>query len=421
MMRQEFNVEEMRWILESTIASNIHNRKNNARDKNVAIRFVGEHGIGKTEVVIQTAVENNYAYKYMNLSEITEESSLYGFPRETYKISKIDEYKADDNTTKSRKLIKNIRVGELSGYLDKGWVQESKDSELTYSIPQWVRELEKTSTSLLILDEFGRAQPYIMQAVMNLILFGKFGTWELPKGTQIVILDNPDDGNYNVASLDDAQKTRFLSYFVKGDVNAWVKWASKSNIHEECINFLYKTPEAVTKSNTDSLTDYVPSYRVWTMFFERISHISNLNDPNYLREIKIAGIGSIGEKMLNLFKLFVDNNLGAIPSLHEVFSNKTSVTDSVKLLKSSIYEKDQLRNDIKGLIGIRLIGYCSNPNNLTDNFFNKFEAIISQNVITSEIIIRIFKDLGKSNPKIYDKFFAACPSITGILTKNHTI
>lgn len=155
-MSNEFSIEEAREILESTIASNIYNRKHSGRDKNVAVRFVGEHGIGKSEFVFQAAKENSYASKYINLSEITEESSLYGFPKETYKISKIEQVKTDDDTTKERKLIKNIRVSELDRYLSMGWIQESKDSQLTYSIPQWVSELEKTPTSLLILDEFSR-------------------------------------------------------------------------------------------------------------------------------------------------------------------------------------------------------------------------------------------------------------------------
>lgn len=264
------------------------------------------------------------------------------------------------------------------------------------------------------------AQPYIMQAVMNLVLFGKFGTWELPKGVQIVLLDNPDSGDYNVTSMDNAQLSRYLNYNVKGDINAWVKWASKAGIHEECINFLYKTPEATQKSSQDAITD-VPSFRVWTMFFDRISHIKQLNDATNFTEIKIAGVGSIGDKMLNLFKLFVDNNLGSIPSLSEVFSPKTSITDAIDMIKDSIYVNNQLRNDIKGLIGIRLIGYCNNPSNLTDNFFSKFETLVSQGIFTSEIILRVFKDIGRNNPHVYSKFLTSCPSISTILTKSHNI
>jgi len=243
MKLKEYTIEEAQNILRSTIKSNIFNREKYKTSKNTAIRFIGEHGIGKTEAMLQVCVEEGYAFKYLNLSEITEESSLYGFPRETYKISKIERTSLEDGTTKEKKLLKNIRVNELQLYLSEGWKQESQTSEMTYSIPQWVNELEKTPVSVLLMDEFSRAQNYISQAVMNLVLFGTFGTWKLPKGTQIVLLDNPATGDYNVSSMDSAQLSRFMNYSVKGDINAWVKFASKANIHEECINFLYKTPE----------------------------------------------------------------------------------------------------------------------------------------------------------------------------------
>jgi hypothetical protein len=55
--------------------------------------------------------------------------------------------------------VGNVRVLQLDRYLndkETKWELESTDSEMTYSIPQWVKELEKTETSLLILDEFSR-------------------------------------------------------------------------------------------------------------------------------------------------------------------------------------------------------------------------------------------------------------------------
>lgn len=260
------------------------------------------------------------------------------------------------------------------------------------------------------------AQPYIMQAVMNLVLFGKFGNWELPKGAQIILLDNPDSGEYNVTSLDQAQLTRFLNYKVKGNIDSWVKWASAKGIHEECINFLYKTPEAREKAN-DTITD-IPSFRVWTMFFNRISHIRNLNDPSYFDEIQRAAVGSIGSRMMNIFKLFVDNNLGSIPSLYEVFSTNVSTGAASKMLKDAIFVDGQVRNDIKGLLGLRLIGYCYNQKNLDNNFMNKFDAFAKEGIITVDVILRIFKDLRTSNPTISSKLIGSCPSISKILTDN---
>ena len=46
-----------------------------------------------------------------------------------------------------------------------------------------------------------------MQATMDLINEGKYVTWSLPKNTFIILTTNPDDGQFAVQSLDNAQKT----------------------------------------------------------------------------------------------------------------------------------------------------------------------------------------------------------------------
>lgn len=411
-----YTIGDVKTILGETINSNKYNIKQGVSNKNLAVRFIGESGIGKTESVVDFCIENKYAFKYLNLSEITEESSLYGFPRETYKMFKTERITREDGTVVSKKTLKNVRVKDADMHLKEGWEYESKDSELTYSIPQWVKDLEKTEISVLILDEFSRAQTYISQAVMNLVLFGKFGTWSLPAGTNIVLLDNPDDGEYNVSSLDAAQMSRFLNYYVEANIDSWVKWASSKGIHEECINFMYKTPEAWYKSDKDSFVEEVPNFRMWTMFFNRISHIRDLNNMNYFPEIKRAGIGSVGEKMLNLFKVFVDNRLGELPSLREVFDSKTSVSDAVKMMKKAIIQEDGvIRNDIKGLLSLRMIGYCMNSSNINKDFLSKLDEMLRTGVITKEIIYRLTSDLEKTTPNIHRKIIESCPTVLKLL------
>lgn len=41
---------------------------------------------------------------------------------------------------------------------------------------------------------------------------------------------NPDNGDYQVTSMDEAQKTRFISCQLKFDVDCWAKWAEEVNM-----------------------------------------------------------------------------------------------------------------------------------------------------------------------------------------------
>lgn len=49
--------------------------------------------------------------------------------------------------------------------------------------------------------------PHIAQAVMELIYKQEYISWKLPPNTHIVLTSNPDNGEYNVTSTDEAQKT----------------------------------------------------------------------------------------------------------------------------------------------------------------------------------------------------------------------
>lgn len=51
------------------------------------------------------------------------------------------------------------------------------------------------------------ANSLFMQATMQLIQDGKFISWKLPENTNIVLSSNPDDGTYQVSSLDPAQRS----------------------------------------------------------------------------------------------------------------------------------------------------------------------------------------------------------------------
>ena len=54
-----------------------------------------------------------------------------------------------------------------------------------------------------------------MQATMEIINTASYISWNLPKYTSIVLTSNPDDGQFSVTSLDNAQKTRFINFNVK--------------------------------------------------------------------------------------------------------------------------------------------------------------------------------------------------------------
>ena len=162
----------------------------------------------------------------------------------------------------------------------------------------------------LILDDYTRADHRFMQATMELIDRQEYISWSLPKNWHVVLTSNPDNGDYNVTTLDVAQKTRFVSVEVKFDVNVWAKWAESVAIDGRCINFLLMHPELVSQAvNPRSITT----------FFNAISSIQKFEDE--LPLIQMIGEGSVGAEFSSMFTMFINNKLDKIISPEDTLTN----------------------------------------------------------------------------------------------------
>lgn len=57
---------------------------------------------------------------------------------------------------------------------------------MNFAIPSWVPK-DTDGPTMLVLDDYSRANPLILQATMELLDKGELGTWKVPKNTQIVL------------------------------------------------------------------------------------------------------------------------------------------------------------------------------------------------------------------------------------------
>jgi hypothetical protein len=185
-----------------------------------------------------------------------------------------------------------------------------------------------------------------MQATMELIDRQEYISWKLPKNWHIVLTTNPDNGDYNVTSLDIAQKTRFISVEVKFDENVWAKWAEKAGIDGRCINFLLMNPEIVTKSVNP---------RAMTTFFNSISSIDKFEQQ--LPLIQMIGEGSVGAETSTMFTMFINNKLDQIIAPGDILNNPNEAY-VVGALNNSVGQGDTFRADISSVIATRVVNYA---------------------------------------------------------------
>ena len=323
----QLNVDELKGFLKHMVTNNQYIQ--NEGKVPVAINIEGDAGLGKTSAIVQLGKEMDMDVVKINLSQIEELGDLVGFPVKEFKIQN----KEGQSTW--------IMEAQVDAAMKKGYKVVEK--RMAHAAPEWIQG--RTEGGFLVLDDYTRADHRFMQATMEILDRQEYISWSLPKNWHVILTTNPDNGEYQVTSLDDAQKTRFISTEVKFDANVWARWAEKVNIDGRCINFLLMNPEIVTqKVNPRSITT----------FFNSISSIQKFEDE--LPLINMIGDGSIGEEPSALFAMFINNKLDKIISPEQILTN-----DDWNYVKGSltgcIGKDDDFRADISSIISTRIINY----------------------------------------------------------------
>ena len=238
------NITELRQLLEATPAS--HN-----------IMLVGNHGIGKSEILTEFFKEKDMPVVALFLGQMADPGDLIGLP-----------------------------------------CKDEQSGKTNFMPPYWFPIDGKPI--VLFLDELNRARPEILQTVMDLALNRKLAGRMLPEGSRIISAVNAGD-QYQLTDLDPALVSRFNIVNFKPTAEEWLLYARKAQLDSRVISFidenriwLDKDPDA--KEGADTGLEKTPDRRAW----KRVSDIIRGKDE--LKEIDTKIISSIvGPKAASAF------------------------------------------------------------------------------------------------------------------------
>lgn len=311
-----------------------------AGGKPIALGIEGSAGLGKTSVLEQIAEELGYGYIRLNLAELEEVSDLTGFP--------IKEYKTKDDTWIPADLVHK--------YCDEGYF--TGEARMSYAAPDWLPDSDGEGKPgwILALDDYTRANSLFMQATMELIQNGKYISWNLPKNTTILLSSNPDDGMYAVTSLDPAQRSRFINFPVKFDIDAWARWAENQQLDGRVINFGISYSHELFE-NENQLKTINP--RSYTMFGRAISGVADWQNSDSLAMILNISKGCFNDPdnvVGNLFTTFVANKLDQLVSPKDMLMEKWE-TVYPKIKKCVYDEHGNYKSAVGAILQTRLLNY----------------------------------------------------------------
>lgn len=391
------NIEELKDICSYIIDNN--KELTEQGKKTSSIEIVGESGLGKTSSVIQLAQEREMDIVKLNLAQIEEIGDLVGYPITEYKLKGINE-QVEGEVVIPQEIEKWVPEKLLTEYFAQGYRIADNETRMSYAPPAWLPKQENPNGGILILDDWNRADQRFIQACMELIDRGTYISWELPKNWTICLTSNPDTGDYNVQSVDNAQRTRYISFNLDFDHYVWARWAEKEGIDGRCINFVLMNPEILEKK--EGVQTINP--RSIVTFFNTISGFSNFKDAKTLANIQLIADGCFsGEKkeLGSLFVMFINNNLDKLLQPKDMFDGWDTVK---KKLYDCIYPNGSYRADIAAIMALRFTNYIIlnyNQGKLTsEKVNNRIIDLVTDkdNLFPEDLVFHLVKTLVSKYP-----------------------
>lgn len=312
----------------------------------IAIGIEGEAGIGKTSLIQQVAEQRGMTLCKLNLSQLEEVGDLCGFPQKEVLL----QWKSKDGTTKTKWWPENLKDNIPPG------VTITNKTRMGYASPAWLPKEENPNGCILCLDDYTRSNQLFMQATMELINEGKYISWNLPKNTSIVLTTNPDNSEYSVSQLDNAQKTRFINFNLKLNVNDWASWAEFNQVDNRAINFCLLYGEEIFKKHNGVQTI---NPRAYTTFCKAISGIKDWNNENSLALIlnisKGCFLNDSNNTVGTLFTTFIAQKLDKLVSPKDMLMQKWETVEPK--IYDCVWEGDRFKPEIASILAIRLLNH----------------------------------------------------------------
>jgi hypothetical protein len=382
MNKVQLNSKELKETLTHIIQNNRVLQEENL--KPIAVSICGAAGLGKTSVVEQLAEELNINHvEVINLAQLDELGDLVGIPVKEYlMVAKQGE----------KQVAKWVDEKVMNSFAEQGW-KANGQSRMNYAKPSWIAG--KGENGVLILDDYTRAAPRFMQAVMEIIDKQRYISWSLPKGWTILLTENPDDGTYNVTDIDAAAKSRYITFDMRWEPEVWAEWAEKAKIDQRAINFTLLHGKEIIKDENPHVNP-----RSLVKFYNSLRSIKDFNAN--LPLIQNIGEGAVGPEITTMFTSFIHNKLDKMISPTEILDT-TVAFDTVKPKIVDLIKKDtDYRSDLAYVLTTRLINHMVHnveSKEITPKFIERVKDLITSEVLGADLKFVLAKKVINANNK----------------------
>lgn len=342
----EITLNEFKDIFKFIIQNN--RRLEDEGKKTTAVGLSGSPGIGKTQSIREMAEEMGMTCVVLRLSQCEEIGDISGYPLKEYEVI------VDGQT----KWMSNDVIQTLANCTDYEFTGKSR---MGYAPPAWLPREENPKGTVLFLDDWNRCNTMISNCVLELINEGSNVAWRLPRYSNVVLSENPDNGEFNVTSLDSAALSRYVKFNIRFDIDNFAEWAERYGMDNRALNFsLYYSNELFDPNNPNHLDTINP--RSYTTFTNIISGIQNWDKPESLALILNISKGCFHDQdniVGSLFTNFIANKLDKLVSPEDMLLKKWERVKEE--IESCVFDSDNnYHPEIAAVLHTRLLNYSVN-------------------------------------------------------------
>src|ERR1700692_3879984 len=216
------------------------------------ILITGAPGIGKTDIVLQAAVEAN-----------------------------------------AESVIMHPVVSDPTDFKGMPWVLNDEATFLPFGDLQKLISAKKLT--MCFIDDIGQASPAVQAAVMQLLLARQVNGHKISKHVVFVAATNRRTDRAGVSGILEPVKSRFTTIVELGvHVDDWCQWAASANLAPEVIAFIRFLPALLSDFKARAALHNSPSPRTWSAV-SRLLALGTSKDLQIPQYSGAVGEGAGGE------------------------------------------------------------------------------------------------------------------------------
>ena len=177
------------------------------------------------------------------------------------------------------------------------------------------------SKAIIFLDELNSAAPAVQAAAYQLILNRKVGTYELPKGVDLVAAGNRDGDRGVTYRMPAPLANRFVHLEAKVDVDDWTEWAVMNAVHPEVVGYVSFAKQDLYDFDPKSASKAFATPRSWMFVSELLA--DDDTDADTLTNLVAGAIGDgLAVKFMAHRKV-----AGRMPKAADILEGKVTTLD----------------------------------------------------------------------------------------------